>query len=75
MRYWGTEYDLQRVEGRLNALPQFLTEIDDLDIHFIHIKSRHENVLPVILIPSLAGFGRRDADRRRPAHRSAGTRR
>ena len=50
VRYWGTEYDLRRIEKRLNALPQFLTEIDDLDIHFIHVKSRHENALPVILI-------------------------
>ena len=37
VRYWGTEYDLRRIEARLNALPQFLTEIDDLDIHFIHV--------------------------------------
>src|ERR1700743_1386642 len=50
VRYWRTEYDLRRVEKRLNALPQFLTEIDDLDIHFIHVKSRHEDALPLILI-------------------------
>ena len=55
VRYWGTEYDLRRVEARLNALPQFLTEIDDLDIHFIHVKSRHENALPVILIHGWPG--------------------
>ena len=55
VRYWGTEYDLRRVETRLNALPQFLTEIDDLDIHFIHVKSRHENALPVILIHGWPG--------------------
>ena len=55
MRYWGTEYDLRRVEARLNALPQFLTEIDDLDIHFIHVKSRHENALPAILIHGWPG--------------------
>ena len=55
MRYWGTEYDLRRVEARLNALPQFVTEIDDLDIHFIHVKSRHENALPVILIHGWPG--------------------
>ena len=55
MRYWGTEYDLRRIEARLNALPQFLTEIDDLDIHFIHVKSRHENALPVILIHGWPG--------------------
>ena len=55
VRYWGTEYDLRRVQSRLNALPQFLTEIDDLDIHFIHVKSRHENALPVILIHGWPG--------------------
>lgn len=55
VRYWGSEYDLRRVEARLNALPQFLTEIDDLEIHFIHVKSRHENALPVILIHGWPG--------------------
>ena len=55
MRYWGSEYDLRRVEKRLNALPQFLAEIDDLDIHFIHVKSRHENALPIILIHGWPG--------------------
>ena len=55
VRYWGTEYDLRRIEVRLNALPQFLTEIDDLDIHFIHVKSPHENALPVILIHGWPG--------------------
>src|SRR2546421_3300324 len=55
VQYWGTDYDFRRVETRLNALPQFLTEIDDLDIHFIHVKSRHENALPVILIHGWPG--------------------
>jgi pimeloyl-ACP methyl ester carboxylesterase len=55
VRYWGTQYDLRRVETRLNALPQFLTEIDDLDIHFIHVESRHENALPVILVHGWPG--------------------
>jgi pimeloyl-ACP methyl ester carboxylesterase len=55
VRYWDTEYDLRRVEARLNALPQFMTEIDDLDIHFIHVKSRHENALPAILIHGWPG--------------------
>ncbi|WP_084286069.1 epoxide hydrolase family protein [Solirubrobacter soli] len=55
MRYWGTEYDLRSVETRLNALPQFLTEIDDLDIHFIHVKSRHADALPMILIHGWPG--------------------
>jgi len=48
-RYWGTEYDWRKVEARLNALPQFLTEIDGLDIHFIHVRSKHENALPLIV--------------------------
>jgi pimeloyl-ACP methyl ester carboxylesterase len=48
-QYWGTEYDLRRVEARLNALPQFTTEIDGLNIHFIHVKSKHENALPLII--------------------------
>ncbi len=55
MRYWDTEYDLRRIEARLNALPQFVTEIDDLDIHFIHVKSRRGNALPVILIHGWPG--------------------
>jgi pimeloyl-ACP methyl ester carboxylesterase len=48
-RYWANEYDLRRFEARLNALPQFMTEIDGLDIHFIHVKSAHENALPLII--------------------------
>jgi pimeloyl-ACP methyl ester carboxylesterase len=48
-RYWGNGYDLRRFESRLNALPQFMTEIDGLDIHFIHVRSPHENALPLII--------------------------
>ena len=48
-RYWATEYDWRKCEGRLNALPQFITEIDGLDIHFIHVRSRHDNALPLIV--------------------------
>jgi hypothetical protein len=48
-RYWGTDYNWRKVEARLNALPQFVTEIDGLDIHFIHIRSKHENALPLIV--------------------------
>jgi pimeloyl-ACP methyl ester carboxylesterase len=48
-RYWGTDYDFRRFEARLNALPQFMTEIDGLDIHFIHVQSRHDNALPLII--------------------------
>jgi hypothetical protein len=47
--YWGTQYDWRKVESRLNAVPNFLTEIDGLDIHFIHVRSKHENALPVIV--------------------------
>jgi hypothetical protein len=48
-RYWGTDYDWRKIEARLNALPQFVTEIDGLDIHFIHVRSSHENALPLIV--------------------------
>src|ERR671922_2978687 len=48
-RYWATDYDWRRCEARLNALPNFLTEIDGLDIHFIHVRSRHEDALPLIV--------------------------
>jgi pimeloyl-ACP methyl ester carboxylesterase len=48
-RYWATEYDWRKVEARLNAYPQFITEIDGLDIHFIHVRSKHENALPLIV--------------------------
>jgi hypothetical protein len=48
-RYWATEYDLHRSETRLNALPQFTTEIDGVEIHFIHIRSPHENAVPLIM--------------------------
>jgi pimeloyl-ACP methyl ester carboxylesterase len=49
MKYWGNDYDFGRVESRLNAVPQFMTEIDGLDIHFIHVRSPHENALPLIM--------------------------
>lgn len=55
VRYWGTEYDFRRIERRLNALPQAMTEIDGLDIHFIHVTSRHENALPMIMIHGWPG--------------------
>jgi pimeloyl-ACP methyl ester carboxylesterase len=48
-RYWGTDYDWRKCEAKLNALPQFVTEIDGLDIHFIHVRSKHENALPLIV--------------------------
>jgi hypothetical protein len=48
-RYWETDYDWRKFEARLNALPQFKTRIDGVDIHFIHVRSKHANALPVIV--------------------------
>src|SRR5919109_3649979 len=48
-RYWATAYDWRKCEAKLNALPQFMTEIDGLDIHFIHVRSPNENALPLII--------------------------
>ncbi|MFG1658173.1 epoxide hydrolase family protein [Micromonospora chersina] len=47
--YWAEKYDWRKVEARLNSLPQFITEIDGLDIHFVHVRSKHENALPLIV--------------------------
>jgi pimeloyl-ACP methyl ester carboxylesterase len=49
VRYWEKDYDWRKIEARLNSLPQFVTEIDGLDIHFIHVRSRHPNALPLII--------------------------
>lgn len=49
VRYWGKDYDWRKVEARLNALPQYMTEIDGLDIHFIHVRSEQENALPLVV--------------------------
>ena len=48
-RYWASEYDWRKIEAKLNALPQFVTEIDGLDIHFIHARSKHDHALPLIV--------------------------
>jgi pimeloyl-ACP methyl ester carboxylesterase len=48
-RYWATEYDWRKVEAKMNSYPQFITEIDGLDIHFVHVRSKHEDALPVIV--------------------------
>ncbi len=48
-RYWATEYDWRKIEARMNAVPNFITEIDGLDIHFIHVRSKHQNALPLIV--------------------------
>ncbi len=49
LRYWQSDYDWRKIEARLNALPNFVTEIDGLDIHFIHVRSKHEHALPLIV--------------------------
>jgi pimeloyl-ACP methyl ester carboxylesterase len=49
VRYWGTDYDWRKAEAKLNTLPQFITTIDDVDIHFIHVRSRHPNAMPLIM--------------------------
>ena len=49
VRYWGTDYDWRKAETKLNALPQFVTQIDGLDIQFVHVRSRHPNALPLII--------------------------
>jgi pimeloyl-ACP methyl ester carboxylesterase len=49
VKYWGTDYDWRKAEAKLNALPQFITKIDGLDIHFIHVRSKNPNALPIIL--------------------------
>ncbi|MBY3137103.1 epoxide hydrolase family protein [Rhizobium laguerreae] len=49
IHYWGTEYDWSKCEARLNALPHFVTELDGLDIHFIHVKSKHQDAMPIII--------------------------
>src|SRR5262245_41096488 len=48
-RYWATEYEWRKCAARLNALPQFITQIEGLDIHFLHVRSKHENALPLIV--------------------------
>src|SRR5918995_664316 len=55
VRYWGTDYDWRKAEAKLNALPQFTTTIDGLDIHFIHVRSRHKNALPLIISHGWSG--------------------
>ena len=67
-RYWTNEYDWREAEARLNALPQFTTEIDGVEIHFIHVKSEHENALAADHDPRLARLGRSSCSR--PSARS-----
>ena len=67
-RYWGTEYDWRKVEARMNAYPQFLTEIDGLDIHFLHIRSKHEGALPLDRLARMARLDHRTTQDHRAAH-------
>jgi Epoxide hydrolase N terminus len=57
--YWATDYDWRKVEARLNALPQFITTIDGVDIHFIHVRSKQKNALPVIITHGWPGIWRK----------------
>ena len=70
VRYWGTDYDWRKAEAKLNALPQFMTEIDGLDIHFIHVRSRHRERPAADHDAWLARLGVRAAQDRRSAHGS-----
>jgi pimeloyl-ACP methyl ester carboxylesterase len=54
-RYWAADYDWRKCEAKLNAQPQFMTEIDGLDIHFIHVRSDHDNALPLIVTHGWSG--------------------
>ena len=49
VEHWGTQYDWRKVEAKLNSLPQFVTKLDGLEIHFIHVRSRHPNALPLLI--------------------------
>ena len=72
-RYWVTEYDWRKVEARLNALPNFVTMIDGLDIHFIHVRSKHKNALAAHRHARLARVDHRAAEDCRSADQSDGT--
>jgi hypothetical protein len=56
VKYWGTGYDWLKVEAKLNGFPQFVTTIDGVDIHFIHVRSKHKNAMPVIITHGWPGF-------------------
>ncbi len=72
-RYWAEEYDWRKCEEKLKALPHFITEIDGLDIHFIHVRSKHEDALPLLVVARMARIGHRAAEDHRSAHQSDGT--
>ena len=69
-QYWATDYDWRKCEAKLNALPHFITEIDGLDIHFIHVRSKHDNALPLDRHAWLAWLDHRAAEDHRSADRS-----
>ena len=75
MLYWGTDYDWRKTEAKLNALPQLMTSIDGLDFHYIHVRSRQPNALPLLIAPRMAGIVLWARRIDRPAHRSNGVRR
>ena len=72
--YWATDYDWRKFEERFAALPHFITEIDGVDIHFIHVRSQHEEALPLIVTPRVAGLDHRTAQDHRAAHQPHGAR-
>jgi pimeloyl-ACP methyl ester carboxylesterase len=74
-RYWETEYDWRECEARLKALPQFVTEIDGVDVHFIHVRSEQEDALPLIVTHGWPRLDHRAAEDHRSADESNGTRR
>jgi hypothetical protein len=69
-QYWGTDYNWRKVETKLNALPQFITTIDGLDIYFIHVRSKEKNALPVIITHGWPGSIIEADEDHRPADRS-----
>jgi hypothetical protein len=65
--YWTSQHDWRKVEARLNSFPNFITSIDGVDIHFIHVRSRHENATAADVTAWLARFGHRTAEDHRAA--------
>ena len=74
-RHWATDYDWRQVEARLQALPQFITEIDGVDIHFIHVRSKHDGALPLIITHGWPGSIIEQLKIIEPADRPDGARR
>jgi Epoxide hydrolase N terminus len=70
VRYWSTDYNWRKVEARLNVLPHFITELDGPDFHFIHVRSKHENALPVIVTHGWPRLDHRAAEDYRSTYES-----